>query len=315
MNDVFRDGWVGLPAVEQFFDLKVIKRISHQVLVLHYYRTNIKEFYANHSSKAVFEFELYYRWRSSILMGIVTILFLLVLGWLTGAAINLLADYLPVERKVGHPVCPECQERVDCLKFIFLEDCPHCGAKRSARSQYLQWLVSISFMLVGYWKPERMLAVEALILVGYFSLVFVIDLEHRLILHPISLIGVVIGLAIGFRLHGPVSTILGGVSGFLMMLALYYLGELFARVMAKRRGEPIDEVALGFGDVNLSGVLGLLLGWPGITIGLLVAILAGGLVSAAILVRMMLRKNYQAFTALPYAPFLILAGAILLFRP
>ena len=85
--------------------------------------------------------------------------------------------------------------------------------------------------------------------------------------------------------------------------------------MARRRGEPIDEVALGFGDVNLSGVLGLMLGWPGITVGLLVAILAGGMVSAFILARMMLRKEYQAYTALPYAPFLILAGAVLLFRP
>jgi leader peptidase (prepilin peptidase)/N-methyltransferase len=99
------------------------------------------------------------------------------------------------------------------------------------------------------------------------------------------------------------------------MLLLYFLGELFGRIMAKRRGEPIEEVALGFGDVNLSGVLGLLLGWPGITAGLIFAILAGGLVSAFILARMMLRKEYQAFTALPYAPFLILAGVVFLFRP
>jgi len=31
-----------------------------------------------------------------------------------------------------------------------------------------------------------------------------------------------------------------------------------------------DEVALGFGDVNLAGIMGLLLGWPGITAGLVI---------------------------------------------
>jgi len=36
------------------------------------------------------------------------------------------------------------------------------------------------------------------------------------------------------------------------MLALYYFGELFRRAMARARKEPIEEVALGFGDVNLS---------------------------------------------------------------
>ena len=37
-----------------------------------------------------------------------------------------------------------------------------------------------------------------------------------------------------------------------------------------------EDVALGFGDVHLSGILGLLLGWPGITGGLFVAIILGG---------------------------------------
>lgn len=248
-------------------------------------------------------------------MAIVTFSFLFILGWLAGAGINLLADQLPIERRIGRPVCWSCQSKLNWLRFLFLEDCDQCGAKRTARSLYVQWVVSIAFMLIGFWKPERMLGIEAMLLVAFFCLVLVIDLEHRLILHPVSLTGAAIGLVIGLRLHGPVSTLIGGTTGFIIMLALYYLGELFARVMAKRRGEPIDEVALGFGDVNLSGVLGLLLGWPGITVGLLVAILAGGLVSAVILARMLLRKDYQAFTALPYAPFLILAGAILLFRP
>jgi prepilin signal peptidase PulO-like enzyme (type II secretory pathway) len=248
-------------------------------------------------------------------MTLVTVIFLAIFGWLTGAGINLLADQLPVERRISRPECPSCHKHFNWLQYLFLEACENCGEGRSARSFNAQWLICLAFVTILFWKPERILMIEALLLIAYFSLVLIIDIEHRLILHPVSFAGAVIGFFIGIRLHGVVPTLIGGIAGFAMMLLLYFLGELFGRIMAKRRGEPIDEVALGFGDVNLSGVLGLLLGWPGITVGLLVAILAGGLVSAFILARMMLRKEYQAFTALPYAPFLILAGVVLLFRP
>lgn len=240
---------------------------------------------------------------------------LAIAGWLTGAGINLLSDQLPRERRISQPACPECHRSINALQYIFLEACEFCGEGRSTRSFVAQWTITLAFITVSFWKPERIMTLEALLLVAYFALVLIIDIEHRLILHPVSLAGAIIGLLIGVRLHGLGLTLIGGIAGFAMMLILYFLGELFGRIMAKRRGEPIEEVALGFGDVNLSGVLGLLLGWPGITAGLLMAILAGGVVSAFILARMMFRKEYQAFTALPYAPFLILAGVVLLFRP
>jgi leader peptidase (prepilin peptidase)/N-methyltransferase len=97
------------------------------------------------------------------------------------------------------------------------------------------------------------------------------------------------------------------------MLVFYFVGEWYVRFMSKKRGLDKNEVALGFGDVNLSGIIGLLLGWPGITAGLLFAVLAGGLTSLFLIIRMVLRKKYNAFTAIPYAPFLILGVVILLY--
>ncbi len=248
-------------------------------------------------------------------MTIVTLCILLAAGWMTGALINLLADQLPVIRRVEAPVCGVCEKRLGWLEYIFLEQCGQCGAGRSARSHTVQWLMVIGFLAIGLTTPVRLLPVEGLIVLAFFTLVFVIDLEHRLILQPVSLAGALIGGTVGLRLHGLWDTIIGGAAGFGIMLCLYFMGEFFARAVSKRRGQPVEEVALGFGDVTLSGVLGLMLGWPGITAGLLFAILAGGLVSAFILARMWLRKQYQAFTAVPYAPFLILSAAFLLFRP
>ena len=128
-----------------------------------------------------------------------------------------------------------------------------------------------------------------------------------MILHPVSITGAILGALFGIVNHGLVNTILGGAAGFGIMLVFYFLGGLFIRVLSKSRGEEITEIALGFGDVNLAGVVGLLLGWPGITGGLFLAIILGGIVSGFFMLIQIQRKKYQAFQALPYGPFIVLS--------
>jgi leader peptidase (prepilin peptidase)/N-methyltransferase len=152
-----------------------------------------------------------------------------------------------------------------------------------------------------------------LLWLAYFSLVTVIDLEHRLILHPVSLAGVILALPTGIWLHGLVPTLLGGAAGFVIMLGLYYLGSLLARLLARWRGDKIDNEALGFGDVNLSGVLGLLLGWPAILAGLVLTILIGGVGALAVMVVARVQGKYRPDLAIPYGPFLVISAAALLF--
>ena len=80
------------------------------------------------------------------------------------------------------------------------------------------------------------------------------------------------------------------------------------------RNKETDEEALGFGDVALSGVLGLFLGWPGIIAGLVLAILLGGAGSLIVLIYSLVRRRYHAFMVIPYGPFLIIAAVVLIFR-
>ena len=181
--------------------------------------------------------------------------------------------------------------------------------------------MTIAPVLLWIFPNPRLPFPLAFLLLVYLAVVLVIDLEHRLILHPVSLVGAVLGLGIGIRLNsygttlttGIVNSLLGGAFGFGVMLVFYFIGEAYVRYMSKKRGLSSDEVALGFGDVNLSGILGLLLGWPAIIVGLFFAILAGGLVSLVIVIRMLISKNYKAFTAIPYAPFLILGALFLIY--
>jgi leader peptidase (prepilin peptidase)/N-methyltransferase len=131
-------------------------------------------------------------------------------------------------------------------------------------------------------------------------------------MHPVSIAGALIGLALGTWQHGFLYTILGCGAGFLLMLALYYLGIGFIRLLSKKKELSGVDEALGFGDVILSGVMGLYLGWPGVIAGLLLTIVLGGLVSLVILIVQVTRHKYKAYSAIPYAPFIALATLALL---
>jgi prepilin signal peptidase PulO-like enzyme (type II secretory pathway) len=237
----------------------------------------------------------------------------LLLGWLSGWLVNYLADVLPVTRSFSQPACPHCHAPYRWSDYLFFRKCGSCSKRRGLRAILLQSLLTIVPVLLWRFPHPGFPFLLAFILFIYLSLVFVIDLEHRLILHPVSLVGAVLGLGIGVYLHGILSTLIGGAVGSGIMLAFYFIGIAYVRYMSKKRGMSTDEVALGFGDVNLSGILGLLLGWPFISMGLLFAVLAGGLISLFIILGMLIAKKYKPFTAIPYAPFLILSALYLLY--
>jgi leader peptidase (prepilin peptidase) / N-methyltransferase len=238
-----------------------------------------------------------------------------LLGWLIGSAINYLGDVLPETRRFTPALCRGCQGSFNAIDYVLMRSCAHCNQHRRRRDWVVQ-LLSVT-LAVGLWfiPSARLGFWPGLIVLFYFGVVAVIDIEHKLILHPVSLVGAVIGGGVGIWLRGWQDTLLGGLAGFGIMLGLYYLGYLFAKGLARLKKQEIDEEALGFGDVALSGVLGLMLGWPGIAGGLFLAILLGGAGSVIVIVYTLLAKRYHAFMAIPYGPFLLLAAFLLLFRP
>jgi leader peptidase (prepilin peptidase)/N-methyltransferase len=233
-------------------------------------------------------------------------------GWIIGVIVNYVADVLPLRRRLTQPFCVACDKPQHFTSyFLWPRQCPECGYRRLWRV----WFVEIVYFLLAIWLWEtpinKLGFLGGLLLLGYFGVVVIIDIEYRLIMHPVSIFGATLAFILGTYLHGLVPTLLGGLAGFGAMWLLFVLGELIIRFISRLRGQPIGDVALGFGDVNLSGVLGLLLGWPAIWVGLLLALLLGGIVSLIYLIVMLLRGKYQLFSALPYGPFLV-AGAILL---
>ncbi len=245
----------------------------------------------------------------------------LIVGWIGGWVVNYLADTLPSTRRLSSPACANCGKPYAIERYLALGPCENCGHRRGLRP----WLVQIAMLAVSvytWFRPHAMGYALGMLLLTYFAVVIVIDLEHRLILHPTSIVGAVLAAGIGLLVNGIVPTVLGGLAGFGIMLALYYLGVLFSRWRARRlqaAGQQADaEEALGAGDVILAGILGLLLGWPLIWFTLLLGILLGGIVGILLLIGMVVRGLYgkQALMVfMPYGPYFVLSAFFILFLP
>jgi prepilin signal peptidase PulO-like enzyme (type II secretory pathway) len=187
---------------------------------------------------------------------------------------------------------------------------------QGARAPAVELAALLGAPALGPYLGEPLRIASGLAVWAVFLLIVVTDLEHRLILNAVVLPAALLFAAIGVfdPLRGPERTLLGGLVGFVAFYLLYLLGGLFGRVASRLRGKPLSEVPFGFGDVNLAGLIGLALGWPGVLVGLVLGIFAAGAYSLILVAWMAARRRYSAFTPFPYGPFLILGALAVYFR-
>lgn len=247
-------------------------------------------------------------------MVLITIVVAIITGWICAVIINYLSDTLPVYRRLQFPYCTECNQKVQIMDYVFGRPCRNCRTPTNFRF----WMVnSTSIILILYLlfiaKDNSFELAINLIIYLFLILVTVIDIEHHLVLHSISLAGIVLFGVVGIITHGWKLTLIGGLAGFGIMLIFYLLGRGYGVYISRKMGVEIDE-GMGFGDVNLGGVCGLLLGWPGITGGIFIGIILGGIWSLILIAQSMLRRTEKPLLQyIAYAPFITLATAGLWF--
>ncbi|HVO42123.1 MAG TPA: A24 family peptidase [Aggregatilineales bacterium] len=156
--------------------------------------------------------------------------------------------------------------------------------------------------------------------IAILVLITVIDLEHRLILFSVIIPGCIYSLAgaalvnrdisdqIGFRDY-----VIGGLIGFGLFTILFVGGLLFSWLVAASRGEPLDEVAFGWGDVMLATLSGFMLGWQALIFAVFIAVFAGAIGALVYLVaRFVTGGKYDPFAALPYGQYIVLGTLIMM---
>lgn len=201
-----------------------------------------------------------------------------------------------------------------------LRPCRSCGTSRRARTYAVLFLFIILNIYFWFAPPPKIEFAMGWVLLVYFGIVFVIDLEHRLILHPTSIVGAVIGLAIGIMRQGLTSTLIGGAVGFGMVYLFYLFGVLFTKMRARRLQasglEADDEDAFGAGDVILATILGFMLGWPLIWFGILFGVLLGGVISGLIMLVLFLSRRFKSWMVfIPFGPFFVVSAFLIIYLP
>lgn len=249
------------------------------------------------------------------------VLLFAVLGWITGVSINLLADQLPRRGTLGRPRCDRCGAPRPPVAWSGLlgrlsaaAHCGHCGVIRPGRAAVVELGLIGGFVWLQTSQSTGRALLSALVL-SMFVLFAVIDIEHRLVLHVVSLPAAAAMALVGIfdPARGPAKTLWGGAAGAGIVFLMYLGGIGFSRVMARWRGRELDEVAFGFGDVTLAAVVGLVAGWPGVIPAIVVGVLSAGAYSVLFLFVSLLRRRYVAFTPIPYGPFLILGALTVYF--
>ena len=163
----------------------------------------------------------------------------------------------------------------------------------------LLWLLSVYV----FWKRSVAFAVIAAVVSSLMICVFFIDLEHKLVFDRFVVMIGALGICALFfdPAYGWISHLIGGVVGFISFYGIAWSFE-------KLRGIE----GLGGGDIKLTAVCGLLLGWE----RLLLSVLIASVSACIILLPLSKAKGEQDggdITEYPFAPFLTFGFALALF--
>lgn len=238
---------------------------------------------------------------------ILTIIITALFGLAIGSFLNVVV--LRTQAQVswlGRSYCPQCTtqlgwyELFPVASFVFTRgQCRHCQQSISWQYPLVESATAILFAVFGYWFwPEPLRLVVYLLFVTLLVALFVYDLKYYLLPDRFTLPGIVLAM-IGSRLlglsWGDITLGLAVGAGFFLLQFLWSRGRW-----------------VGGGDIRLGAVMGAMLGWPNIIIGLLLAYAIGTVVAVYLLIRR--KTNLQG--RLPFGTCLSSATVItLVFGP
>lgn len=250
-----------------------------------------------------------------------------IIGILVGGVINVLADDLPYKRAVRFP--PRYKDGtprppiawLGITAFLFGKRVAPDGSKLGRRYPLTELFTAglMLLTLVATADDPNMTPLQLtfwLVYMAIFSLITVIDLEHRLILFveiiPACVIAIIDAAVTGYGATLQ-NALIGGVVGFVVFFILYLGGFLFIYVMSVTRGHPTDEVAFGYGDVMLITLSGLILGWQALIPAMFITVFLGALGAIVWMAGRWLKGNRGSlFTPLPYGQYIVVATIIML---
>ena len=244
-------------------------------------------------------------------------LFAFGMGASVGSFLNVVADRLPSGKSVVTPRshCQGCarpipvRDLLPVLSYLSLRGrCRHCREGIPARVIAVEVLVgalfAASYLKFGWGAPVVVVCAGVALLMA----VAVIDLEHRLIPNRLVVPAVAVLMVLApfwpelgiertlvfeqVHLSSLMNSLAAGGGALLVFLAV----------------KAVYPAGMGAGDVKLAGMLGLLVGYPGIAVAIWTAVVVGGVVAVGLLAL----GGRSRKDAMPFGPFLSTGGILAL---
>ena len=233
-----------------------------------------------------------------------------LVGLSVGSFINVAADRLP---KKGQSLvkprsfCDACKrplaslDMVPVLSYLWLRGrCRYCGAAIPVRVMLTEAATGLLFIILYFKFGFGLEFVVGCAIVTLLLVITLIDLEHGVILNRVIYPSILALLLLAsfwpmlghprFFLGDPglldslLNSVAAGFGAFLVFLVITL----------------IYPQGMGGGDVKLAGLVGLIVGFPGVLVALWIAVVAAGVVAIAL---MLLRKKGRK-DSIPFGPFL-----------
>lgn len=231
--------------------------------------------------------------------------FVFLLGLCIGSFLNCVIYRLEQKKSIsGRSFCPHCKyslawkDLVPVLSFAFLSGkCRYCRKRISWQYPAVEISTGLIFLLIFNFVKFNFVSLAFLFYVASaLIIIFIYDLKHYIIPDKILLPAIIIAFA--YRIfESPVAFhnyLLAAImaSGFFFAIFLVSAGKW-----------------MGFGDVKLAVLMGLLLGVKNVLTALFLAFLFGSIIG----LMLMILKKKGLKSEIPFGPFLIAGTFFALF--
>ncbi len=202
--------------------------------------------------------------------------------------------------------CPSCQhkirfyENIPIISWLVLRGkCSQCRSKISLRYPLVELTTAILSVVIAAHFGVTFTTLFLLILTWGLVCLTLIDFDHMLLPDQITLPLLWLGLLV--NLNGAIvplnDSVIGAVAGYMSLFSIFWLFKLIT-----------GKEGMGHGDFKLVAVFGAWIGWQLLPLLILMASAVGAVIG----ISMMMFKNHQREQAIPFGPYLAIAGWITL---
>lgn len=202
--------------------------------------------------------------------------------------------------------CPSCQhkirfyENIPVISWLLLRGkCSKCQNKISARYPLVELSTALLSVVIAANFGATLTTLFLLILTWGLVCLTLIDLDHMLLPDQITLPLVWLGLLV--NINGAIvplsDAVIGAVAGYMSLFSVFWLFKLIT-----------GKEGMGHGDFKLVAVFGAWIGWQLLPLLILMASAVGAIIG----ISMMVFKGHQRQQAIPFGPYLAIAGWITL---